>query len=144
MKKNLSFGARMAAAVVSLLALAAAPAVAAPKGDVAAIVGTWKAAVGYYEDGTTEKDLGMSLVFTAVTMSDPKSKTGETHPYKIDPASRSISIRDKDLEMRLAYRLDGPDKLSLDELVVVKAGKTTVIIGKGDLAMFASLEFRRQ
>lgn len=129
----------------ALLAFGSSAVFAASKAaDAKAIIGTWNATIGHYEDGTTEKDIGMSLTFTASTMSDPMSKTGETHPYKLDAASKTISIKDKDLEMRIAYKLDDKGALTLTELTVIKAGKTTAIIGKGETAMFASLDFARQ
>ena len=129
----------------AFIALGSSLAFAAPKtADAKAIVGSWKAAVGYYDDGTTEKDIGMSLTFTAQTMSDPMSKTGETHPYSLDVKAKTISIKDKDLEMKISYKLGDERTLTLTELTVIKAGKTTSIIGKGATAMFASLEFTRQ
>jgi hypothetical protein len=129
----------------AFLALGSQFAFAAPKtADAKAIVGSWKATVGHYEDGTTEKDLDMVLTFTEKTMSDPMSKTGETHPYSLDPKAKTISIKDKDLEMRIAYNLSDEKTLTLTELTVIKAGKTTSIIGKGATAMFASLDFARQ
>lgn len=129
----------------ALIALGSGLAFAAPKAsDAKAIVGTWKASIGHYEDGTTEKDIGMSLTFTAATMSDPMSKTGETHPYTLDAKAKTISIKDKDLEMKIVYKLESEGSLSLTELTVIKAGKTTSIIGKGATAMFASLDFTRQ
>ena len=111
--------------------------------DAKNIVGTWKATLGTYSDGTTESDIGMSLTFTSATMTDPMSKTGETHPYTIDEKAKVISIKDGDLQMRLAYSLKAPNVLVLTELTVIKNGKTTSIIGTGATAMFASLEFRK-
>jgi hypothetical protein len=53
-------------------------------------------------------------------------------------------MKDRDLEMKIAYKIGDDKTLTLTELTVIKAGKTTSIIGKGATAMFASLEFARQ
>jgi hypothetical protein len=135
----------IAVIICALLALGFGAVYAAPKTpDAKAIVGAWKASLGHYADGATEDGIGMSLTFTTTTMSDPMSKTGETHPYKLDDKAKTISIKDRDLEMKIAYRLGEDGTLVLTELTVVKAGKTTSIIGSGDTAMFASLDFARQ
>jgi hypothetical protein len=129
----------------AMLALGASSAFASPKaGDAKAIVGSWKATAGHYSDGTTEKEIDMILAFTAATMSDPMSKSGEVHPYSLDEKGKRIIVKDKALEMRIAYALDGERLLTISELTVVKAGKTTSIIGSGDTAMFASLDFAKQ
>jgi hypothetical protein len=129
----------------ALLALGASSAYATPKAsDSKAIVGTWKATAGRYSDGTTEKDIDMVLAFTATTMSDPMSKSGEVHPYKLDEKAKAIVVKDKDLEMRIAYELDGEKQMTIRELTVVKAGKMTAIIGSGETAMFESLEFEKR
>jgi hypothetical protein len=111
--------------------------------DAKAIVGTWKATEGTYSDGTTEKDIGMSLTFTASTMTDPMSKTGESYAYAIDEKAKIISIKTATLAMKIVYSFKDPATLILTELTVVKGGKTTSIIGTGATAMFASLAFRK-
>ena len=111
--------------------------------DSKALIGTWKAVEGRYADGTTEKDIGMSLTFTAATMSDPMSKTGESYAYKIDERNRTINVKTATVEMRIAYAFKDNTTLVLTELTVVKNGKTTNIIGTGAAAMFVSLAFTK-
>jgi hypothetical protein len=135
----------IALTMCALLALGASSVFAAPKtSDSKAIVGTWKASVGRYSDGTTEEDIDMILVFTATTMSDPMSESGAAHPYALDDKGKTIMVKDKDLSMRIAYKLDGERLLTIYELTVVKAGKSTSIIGTGETAMFASLDFAKR
>jgi len=131
------------AIIAALLALGSAAAFAAPGADAKAIVGTWKAVEGTYSDGTTEKDIGMALTFTATTMTDPMSKTGEAYAYTIDEKAKVISIKTATLEMKIVYYFKDSGTLVLTELTVVKNGKTTSIIGTGATAMFASLAFRK-
>ena len=126
-----------------LLVAGSVAAFAAPGADAKAIVGTWKAVEGSYSDGTTEKDIGMSLTFTATTMTDPMSKTGEAYTYKIDEKNKVISIKTDTLEMKIVYYFKDATTLVLTELTVIKGGKTTSIIGTGATAMFASLAFRK-
>ena len=128
----------------SVAAFAAGGAAGSATGqDAKAIVGTWKAVEGTYSDGTTEKDIGMSLTFTAATMTDPMSKTGEAYAYTMDEKAKVISIKTATLEMKIVYYFKDANTLVLTELTVVKNGKTTSIIGTGATAMFASLAFRK-
>ena len=120
-----------------------AEALAQASSDAKAIVGTWKAVEGLYSDGTAETEIGMSLTFTAATMTDPMSKTGEAYAYKLDAKSKVISIKNDKLEMKIAYKFKDAETLVLTELTVVKNGKTTSIIGKGASAMFVSLAFKK-
>ena len=131
------------AIIAALLAIGSAAAFASPGADAKAIVGTWKAVEGTYSDGTTEKDIGMSLTFTSTTMTDPMSKTGEAYAYTMDEKAKVISIKTATLEMRIVYYFKDANTLVLTELTVVKNGKTTSIIGTGATAMFASLAFRK-
>ena len=131
------------AIIAAMLAIGSAAAFASPGADAKAIVGTWKAVEGTYSDGTTEKDIGMSLTFTSTTMTDPMSKTGEAYAYTMDEKAKVISIKTATLEMRIVYYFKDANTLVLTELTVVKNGKTTSIIGTGATAMFASLAFRK-
>jgi hypothetical protein len=127
-------------ATLVLLAFAAA----APQPDAKAIVGTWKSVQGTYSDGTFEKEIDMTMTFTATTMSDPMAKDGSTHKYSLDEKKKLIAVKETGLEMRIAYRFDDKGNLVLSELTVIKGAKTTSIIGTGATAMFTELLLARQ
>ncbi len=128
--------------LIALFALGSAIAAGLP--DSKAIVGTWKAVQGTYSDGTFEKELDMAMTFTATTMSDPMSKEGRTYRYALDERKKSISVKERGLEMKIAYRFDGMGDLVLTELTVIKDGKTTSVIGQGATAMFTELLMSRR
>jgi hypothetical protein len=127
----------------ALFSICVSGAFAAASSDAKAIIGTWKAVEGTYSDGAKESDIGMSLTFTAETMTDPMSKTGEAYAYKLDAKSKTIAIKNEKLEMKIVYTFKDAQTLVLTELTVVKSGKTTSIIGSGASAMFVSLAFKK-
>jgi hypothetical protein len=113
---------------------------AAPQGDKASLLGTWKVSQGVYSDDSLENELEMSFTFTETTLTNPMD--GGELSYSLDQAAKRISASNAATSMVMVYRIVDKRSLEISEMRVTGKGKTTVIVGAG--GMFKLLRLGRK
>jgi hypothetical protein len=100
----------------------------APKGDKAALIGSWSVVEGTYSDGSLEKELEMSFAFKAATMTSPMDDT--ELPYTLDEKAKIIQAKTDKSSVLIKYRLVDAKTMEILEMTV-QAEKKMTIVGPG-------------
>ena len=94
-------------------------------------------------DPITDALVSSATVAPKVFASRTETYSGSTTQVT-KSGSIPITVKTAAVEMKIAYAFEDPSTLVLTELTVVKAGKTTSIIGKAPTSMFAALVLKKQ
>jgi hypothetical protein len=97
----------------------------APKGDKAALVGTWSVVEGTYSDGSIEKELEMSFAFKDTTMTSPMDDA--ELPYSLDEKAKTIVAKGPKSSMTMTYRLVDAKTMEILGMTVVGEKKMTIV-----------------